>query len=526
MEKAKMNVFCKTEKGQIKRRNEDFLFIASSEMDIFNPDYGILYIMADGFGGNINSNLACKEFVNSLANAYYTHACHQSPDQALKTSLIEAQKQLKRKTEEWNTPKVSIGLALVLSLPNKALILNAGGGRIAVATNLPKQQAEVRLFSPDSPPIQDDHDPIINIHPIEKTLERIGIISDGFDQWMNDKEFKELFSKFRKKSLLEKLYALTKLSQSEDNLSALLAESSNASKASKSSTSTRKINIIPWLITLLAALLVFLFIVFALPYLKTLSQSLNQSTPANKEIVSIVFPPPSEELPPPEETPPPTEEASSPPPEEIIPPPTEEVALPPPPVVSPPPSPPPPPPPPPVITPPPAPAPKPPPSPAPVKFQKATVSFSSQPAGVKVYINGSYQGTTPFQIELPTGSHKVVYSKPLYGEKTETLKISGDSAKQSFALNMRMIVYPVDIRSKPADAKIYVNGQYIALTPHVLELKPGTWTLTISKPGFTEYQQVITIEDNQNPTPRAININLLASSARIQPGWWNMESAI
>ena len=329
MEKAKMNVFCKTEKGQIKRRNEDFLFIASSEMDIFNPDYGILYIMADGFGGNINSNLACKEFVNSLANAYYTHACHQSPDQALKTSLIEAQKQLKRKTEEWNTPKVSIGLALVLSLPNKALILNAGGGRIAVATNLPKQQAEVRLFSPDSPPIQDDHDPIINIHPIEKTLERIGIISDGFDQWMNDKEFKELFSKFRKKSLLEKLYALTKLSQSEDNLSALLAESSNASKASKSSTSTRKINIIPWLITLLAALLVFLFIVFALPYLKTLSQSLNQSTPANKEIVSIVFPPPSEELPPPEETPPPTEEASSPPPEEIIPPPTEEVALPP-----------------------------------------------------------------------------------------------------------------------------------------------------------------------------------------------------
>ena len=143
-----------------------------------------------------------------------------------------------------------------------------------------------------------------------------------------------------------------------------------------------------------------------------------------------------------------------------------------------------------------------------------------------MYINGSYQGTTPFQIELPTGSHKVVYSKPLYGEKTETLKISGDSAKQSFALNMRMIVYPVDIRSKPADAKIYVNGQYIALTPHVLELKPGTWTLTISKPGFTEYQQVITIEDNQNPTPRAININLLASSARIQPGWWNMESAI
>jgi hypothetical protein len=119
----------------------------------------------------------------------------------------------------------------------------------------------------------------------------------------------------------------------------------------------------------------------------------------------------------------------------------------------------------------------------------------------------------------------VLYSKPLYGEKTETLIISGNSARQSFALNMRMIVYPVEIRSQPADAKIYINGQYIALTPHVLELKPGTWTLTISKPGFSEYQQVITIEDNQNPSPRTYNINLLASTAGKHPRGWTMESA-
>lgn len=525
MEQAKMNVFYKTEKGQIKRRNEDFIFVASSEIDTFNPDHGILYILADGIGGNINSNLACKEFVFFLANAYYSNASHQNPEQALKTSIIEAHKQLKRKTEEWNTPKLAIGLTLVLSLQNKALILNAGGGRIAVATNLLRQEPEVRLFSSDSPPIQDTQDPVFNLHPIEKALERMCLISDGFDQWINDKEFKEFFSRFHKKPLLEKLFNLTNLSQSEDNLSALIAESGKILKTSKSSASPRKINIKPWLIALLLALLAYLFVVFGLPYLKTLSQGFKQTT-TNNEFASSIIPPLPEELPPQEEhTPPPTEEANPPPQEEAPPPLPEDAPTPPKEEPAPPPPPPAPPSPPTPSSPPSVPAPKPPPSPAPVKFQKATVSFSSQPAGVKVYINGSYQGTTPFQIELPTGSHKVLYSKPLYGEKTETLIISGNSARQSFALNMRMIVYPVEIRSQPADAKIYINGQYIALTPHVLELKPGTWTLTISKPGFSEYQQVITIEDNQNPSPRTYNINLLASTAGKHPRGWTMESA-
>jgi serine/threonine protein phosphatase PrpC len=512
MEKAKMSVFYNTEKGQIKRRNEDFIFTDSSEIASFDPTYGVLYILADGFGGNINSNLACKELVQDLALEYYAQASSQKPDQALRNAIIHAQKHLKRKAEEWNTPNVSIGLAIVLTLDSKALVVNLGGGRIAIATNLPKQEAEIRLFSSDSQPVQDTQDPKINFHTIEKTIERICMISDGFDQWLEDKELKELFSRYRRKSLIERLFSRAILSQSEDNLSAIVAESGKAPKPG------RKVNLIPWIILMFAILCGYLIYAYGLSYIKSWSSGFNSKRPEisfeakSQAPITIT-----------QENPPPLEESIPPSQELIPPPPTEEVAPPPPP---PPPSPSPTPPAPvvkpaPVPTPPPVPAP----APAPIKYQKVKIAFASQPVGAKVYINGAYQGTTPFQMELPIGPHKILYSKPLYGEKTETLNVSGDLASQSFSLQLRMIAYPVNIRSNPADAKIYINGQYYALTPHVLELKPGTWTLTISKPGFVEHQQTILIEDNQDPSPRAIQVNLLASTARIQPGWWIMECA-
>ncbi len=54
-----------------------------------------------------------------------------------------------------------------------------------------------------------------------------------------------------------------------------------------------------------------------------------------------------------------------------------------------------------------------------------TVSFSSDPSDTKVYVNGIFLGTTPFQIELKSNhSYTIEFKKEGYGTKTVLLNNS------------------------------------------------------------------------------------------------------
>jgi len=54
-----------------------------------------------------------------------------------------------------------------------------------------------------------------------------------------------------------------------------------------------------------------------------------------------------------------------------------------------------------------------------------TVSYSSDPSGAKVYVNGSLMGTTPFQLELKSNqSYTIEFRKEGYQNKTVILNNS------------------------------------------------------------------------------------------------------
>jgi PEGA domain-containing protein len=63
---------------------------------------------------------------------------------------------------------------------------------------------------------------------------------------------------------------------------------------------------------------------------------------------------------------------------------------------------------------------------APEKAEKVKCNFSSTPAGAEITLDGKYVGSTPSEIELPVGTHVVLFSMPGFTQwKRELTVLSG-----------------------------------------------------------------------------------------------------
>ncbi|ACS33484.1 DUF2341 domain-containing protein [Thermococcus gammatolerans] len=126
----------------------------------------------------------------------------------------------------------------------------------------------------------------------------------------------------------------------------------------------------------------------------------------------------------------------------------------------------------------------------------ASLTIVSSPAEAKVYIDGSYVGTTPIENHnLSSGEHSIKVEKENYEGYSITVTLKPGQKK---TLNVTLIPEEglLNVKSDTPNADVYVNGSYIATTPLSLRLAPGKYLVEVSKEGYRNYSKVVVLGPN------------------------------
>jgi len=120
--------------------------------------------------------------------------------------------------------------------------------------------------------------------------------------------------------------------------------------------------------------------------------------------------------------------------------------------------------------------------------KKLPALVGSNPSGADVYIDGVYKGRTPLSFEFASGYHKVTLKKPGYETDEKMFRVSDMTMKPMplFQLKRAEVLHPINIRSNPAGAKIYLWNQYMGTTSKELKLPKGRYLIRIFKEGYQE----------------------------------------
>jgi serine/threonine protein kinase len=151
----------------------------------------------------------------------------------------------------------------------------------------------------------------------------------------------------------------------------------------------------------------------------------------------------------------------------------------------------------------------------------ATVSVTSDPAGVAVWIDGKDTGrVTPAQISVDkAGNHSFVFKKQGYLDETATANLQtgqtfrlsptlrplanadnikiGGKFKKLFGSSDTAGMGAVNIKTQPKGAQIAINNRIVEKnSPVELYLDPGNYVVDITMSGFKDIHRVVTVEKN------------------------------
>jgi len=207
-----MNLFGRTEKGKVRKNNEDSFFASSTPVGIFEK----LMIVCDGMGGHSYGEVASQTCVDTLVE-YIRSSRVENPEFVLDQAIYKANLRVKRKAESLRAMEMGTTMVIAGIINHHAYIANIGDSRCYFAdpeTNKIKQitrdhslveeQVERGLISRNSPEYQkhknvitravgifDEADPDffeIRIRPGQYLL----LCSDGLSNMISDVIIKNL----------------------------------------------------------------------------------------------------------------------------------------------------------------------------------------------------------------------------------------------------------------------------------------------------------------------------------------------
>jgi Domain of unknown function (DUF4384)/PEGA domain len=131
------------------------------------------------------------------------------------------------------------------------------------------------------------------------------------------------------------------------------------------------------------------------------------------------------------------------------------------------------------------------------------VTFTSQPAGAQVYVNGTYVGTTPTPaFSYPEGTYQVRFTLAGYNEANLSVAVARNS-NQTVRADLPTLSGSLRIRANIGGAIVYLNGQQVGTVPNgtgevnIANLPAGTHELVVIAPGFRTYVADFTIRGGQ-----------------------------
>lgn len=137
---------------------------------------------------------------------------------------------------------------------------------------------------------------------------------------------------------------------------------------------------------------------------------------------------------------------------------------------------------------------------------KGSAHLDSTPAGAAVYLDEDDrkpQGTTPCDLEMNAGPHKVMFRKagleptgwepivvPAGGAFTFARPLFAPPPKSS-AIDHRR--YGLTVASDPDDAEIFVDGRFSGRTPLEVQVTRGSHLIEVKKPGYPDMRDRVSV---------------------------------
>ncbi len=134
-----------------------------------------------------------------------------------------------------------------------------------------------------------------------------------------------------------------------------------------------------------------------------------------------------------------------------------------------------------------------------------TIAVRSSPGGARVYIDGTYHGTTPIQVGsplsqvVPAGTHRVSVEKDGYATYSTTITvISGQSTDVQATLTWDRADGAIQVSTKPSGATVTLDHTVSLTAPATFTgVAPGTHTIVATLDGYAEVSGTIQVISGQ-----------------------------
>ena len=158
---------------------------------------------------------------------------------------------------------------------------------------------------------------------------------------------------------------------------------------------------------------------------------------------------------------------------------------------------------------------------SPVGAAKGNIQFVSVPSNAEIFIDGADQGVkTPFTVtDLPVGIHTFALKLAGYNDTAGSVTVAGGSTIQVYAelSPSTPTTGSLYIASVPGEAEIFIDGadQAVKTPSTITNLTPGSHTVKLAKPGYTDFTGSVTIT--------AGTTSYLSATLTILPGIGTLE---
>lgn len=123
----------------------------------------------------------------------------------------------------------------------------------------------------------------------------------------------------------------------------------------------------------------------------------------------------------------------------------------------------------------------------------SALEIRTRPEKATVFVNGDKAGTTPLKLDnLSAGKHQLKIQAEGYLPVEEEITL--EKGKTARLIRDLKKLYALEIKSKPADAELILNGKSVGKTPFTSALPEGTrLEIHLKKDNYKTWQKVLTL---------------------------------
>ncbi len=146
-----------------------------------------------------------------------------------------------------------------------------------------------------------------------------------------------------------------------------------------------------------------------------------------------------------------------------------------------------------------------------------SISIGSTPSGAEAYVDGQFVGYTPVAYGTRSGSHAVEVRLSGYDTYSTSVNVpGGQTASVNAGLVSTVRNGTVNFTSNPSGAEVYVNGQYVGVTPTgSFSYAQGNYTVQFRVGGYNDSSLSFSVTPSSNQTVRA-DLAPVAGSLRVR----------